>query len=491
MDNEMRQRLLSVATYWQNIVVACLIFAFTFANAQELEQTIFGATENSRDAAEAAQAVLLSPNAYQRGVEELDAAKRDFEKGKNLERIEDGLAEARSYFQAAIANADIARLTLRDAIESRIAANEAEAYRLAPRDWAQAEKQFNDAATALEKGNLDPARERGDQANDMYRSAELNAIRARHLSQARGLIAEADQQKVEKSAPLTLNQARELLQQADASLVQDRYQTDEAVALASQASYEARHAMYVAVIVQRVHEDETSVEGVVRDWELPVTAIAESLDIKPDFSTGYADTSGRIIESIREIQGLREDLVERDRQIRGLEEELRELDDRLGGATAERTTLVRRLERQARTREQFELVETMFDPSEAIVLRDVNNLIIRLTGLSFATNSSQLDAAAIGLINRLKAAIDVFPQCDLIIEGHTDSQGNADRNLQLSRARAQSVMDYITNEMRIPDYRITAVGYGDARPISNNKTTEDRAKNRRIDLIIVPKPESL
>jgi outer membrane protein OmpA-like peptidoglycan-associated protein len=79
----------------------------------------------------------------------------------------------------------------------------------------------------------------------------------------------------------------------------------------------------------------------------------------------------------------------------------------------------------------------------------------------------------------------------MLIEGHTDSQGNADRNLQLSKARAQSVMDYMTNEMRIPDYRIRAVGYGDTRPISNNKTAVGRAKNRRIDLIIAPKPESL
>jgi flagellar motor protein MotB len=52
-------------------------------------------------------------------------------------------------------------------------------------------------------------------------------------------------------------------------------------------------------------------------------------------------------------------------------------------------------------------------------------------------------------------------------------------------------MDYMTNEMRIPDYRIRAVGYGDTRPISNNKTAVGRAKNRRIDLIIAPKPESL
>ena len=480
-----------MATYPQNTVVACLIFAVTFANAQELEQTIFGETEKARSTAEAAEVVLLSPKTYQRGVEELDAAKSAFEKGKNLERIKENLVEATEYFQKATANADIARLTLKEPIDSRTAANEAEAYRLASRDWVEAEMQFSDAALALEKGKLDKAKDYGDQANEIYRRAELNAIRARHLSQARGLIAEADQNKIEKLAPLTLAQARGFLQQADDLLVKNRYETNEVIILAGQASYEARHAMYIAKIARRVREDEDTVEGVVRDWETPVTGIAETLAIDADLSTGYAKTSEQIIQSIRELQGLREDLVERDRQIRGLEEELRELDDRLGGATAERSTLVRRLERQARTREQFELIENMFDPSEAIVLRDVNNLIIRLTGLSFASNSSDLGVDTIELMNKVQTAIDVFPQCDLIIEGHTDSKGNAGRNLQLSMARAQSVMDYLVNEMRIPDYRITAAGYGDARPISNNKTAEGRAKNRRIDLIIVPKPESL
>ena len=480
-----------MAVYSRNTVAVCLTLAFSFAIAQELEQTIFGDAENARNAAEAANVVLLSPKTYQRGVEELDDAKRAFEKGRNLERIKESLTEAEGLFQKAVSNADIARLTLRDAIDSRVAANEAEAYRLAPRDWVEAEKQFNDAALALEKGNLEKTRELGDEANTTYRIAELNAIRAQHLSQARGLIADADQNKVKKSAPLTLARARDLLQQADASLVKDRYQTAEAIALAGQASYEAQHAMYIAGIVRQVREDESTVENVILDWESPVTGIAETLDIEADFSMGHARTSEQVIQSIRELQGLREDLAERDRQIMGLEDELREMDDRLGGASAERTTLVRRLERQARTREQFELIENMFEPAEAIVLRDVNNLIIRLTGLSFASNSSDLSTTSIELINKIQAAIDVFPQCDLIIEGHTDSKGNAGRNLQLSMARAQSVMDYITNEMRIPDYRITAAGYGDARPISNNKTAEGRAKNRRIDLIIVPKPESL
>lgn len=487
----MKQRFSSMAPSTRVALAACLTISACCAQAQELKETIFGAAENARSAAEASDALLLSPRSYQRGVEELDAAKRDFEKGRNLERIKNRLAEAANDFEKSAANAEIAKLTLGEPIASRAAANDAEAYRLAPGDWTTAEEHFRDAALALEKGDLDKARERGVEANDTFRLAELNAIRARHLSEARGLIAEADQRKIEKFAPVTMAKARELLQQADAAIVQDRYATREPIALAGRASYEARHAMHIAGIASRVRDDEISVDGVIRDWESAVSAIAESLDIAPDFTMGYSETTDQIVRAIRDLQGLREDLAERDLQIRGLEDELRELDERLGGATAERTQLVRSLERQARTREQFAQVENMFDASEAIVLRDVNNLILRLTGLSFATNSSTLDDKAISLIDRLEAAIDVFPQCNLTIEGHTDSQGNANRNLELSKARANSVRDYMINEMRIPDYRIKAVGYGDARPISNNRTAEGRAKNRRIDLIIEPRPESL
>ena len=52
-------------------------------------------------------------------------------------------------------------------------------------------------------------------------------------------------------------------------------------------------------------------------------------------------------------------------------------------------------------------------------------------------------------------------------------------------------MDYMTNTLRIPAFRIRATGYGDSRPIANNRTDEGRARNRRIDLIISPRPESL
>ena len=61
----------------------------------------------------------------------------------------------------------------------------------------------------------------------------------------------------------------------------------------------------------------------------------------------------------------------------------------------------------------------------------------------------------------------------------------------LSEQRAQAVKTYMTDVMYLPGFRIKASGYGDTRPIANNKTADGRASNRRIDLIITPNPESM
>ena len=60
-------------------------------------------------------------------------------------------------------------------------------------------------------------------------------------------------------------------------------------------------------------------------------------------------------------------------------------------------------------------------------------------------------------------------------------------NFRLSQARADSVMKFLTVDKNIPGFRIRAVGYGDSRPIANNENKEGRDRNRRIDMLIIPK----
>ncbi len=73
-----------------------------------------------------------------------------------------------------------------------------------------------------------------------------------------------------------------------------------------------------------------------------------------------------------------------------------------------------------------------------------------------------------------------YPNAKAVIEGHTDSSGNEERNQILSQRRANSVMAAIVKDFGIAADRVSAVGYGADRPIADNKSKEGRAQNRRV-----------
>jgi len=77
-----------------------------------------------------------------------------------------------------------------------------------------------------------------------------------------------------------------------------------------------------------------------------------------------------------------------------------------------------------------------------------------------------------------------YPTTTAVIEGHTDNVGTAEHNLDLSRKRAESVVNYLVEKFGIERSRLTAKGYGLTRPIADNATDEGRQKNRRIEAII-------
>jgi OmpA-OmpF porin, OOP family len=77
-----------------------------------------------------------------------------------------------------------------------------------------------------------------------------------------------------------------------------------------------------------------------------------------------------------------------------------------------------------------------------------------------------------------------YPETEVIIEGHTDSVGDAAKNMALSQRRAQSVVDYLIAEFGISPSRLTATGFGEDYPIVDNATEAGKRRNRRINAII-------
>jgi OOP family OmpA-OmpF porin len=80
--------------------------------------------------------------------------------------------------------------------------------------------------------------------------------------------------------------------------------------------------------------------------------------------------------------------------------------------------------------------------------------------------------------------LNKYPDTTAVIEGHTDNVGTSEYNLKLSLRRAEAVVSYLVDTLHIAPARLSAVGYGDARPIADNSTREGQQMNRRIDAVI-------
>jgi outer membrane protein OmpA-like peptidoglycan-associated protein len=107
----------------------------------------------------------------------------------------------------------------------------------------------------------------------------------------------------------------------------------------------------------------------------------------------------------------------------------------------------------------------------------------RLGDLLFGTDQAELQAGATATLDSMIATISKEPNRRIVVEGHTDSVGDAGHNQELSRRRAEAVRQYLIAHGVAPD-RITAVGKGEAEPIAGNDTAEGRKHNRRVDVIV-------
>ena len=104
--------------------------------------------------------------------------------------------------------------------------------------------------------------------------------------------------------------------------------------------------------------------------------------------------------------------------------------------------------------------------------------------LRFEKDSTELTPESVRTVRNLTAVLKAYPAVSVALEGHTDSTGNASANKQLSLDRADAVKGAMVKG-GVAESRITAAGYGQENPIAPNDTEEGRAKNRRLELVVL------
>jgi OOP family OmpA-OmpF porin len=443
------------------LMMACL-FAAT-VSAQDLRKSLFPEADAALAKAKAVNAQVLAPKSFTKGDDAYKTAETQVDKGDSIDKIRKNLATAQAEFEKSAQASALAEVTFADTLKAREAAGAARASELAADSWAAAEKEFAKAAGRLEDGNVNSAQKASVKAKGLYRDAELAGVKAGILGEARALLKKADDERITRYAPKTFEKAKSLADQADQELSGDRYETGRPAELGAQAAYEANHGFYIASIVQSVNDKNRNIEDVILDWETPVTDVATALGISADLSQGYKDTTDTSVSLIGDIRTSND----------AMKVSLKELE----GTRAE-------AQQSERLRTQLAEVEALFAPGTARIVREGNDLIIRLIGLSFPTGQAVIQTEYYGLLQQVQQALSIFPDDNIVIEGHTDSTGSDELNLRLSRERADSVAQYLIANLGMSQARVKSVGYGKNRPIANNETSEGRALNRRIDVVI-------
>jgi outer membrane protein OmpA-like peptidoglycan-associated protein len=103
----------------------------------------------------------------------------------------------------------------------------------------------------------------------------------------------------------------------------------------------------------------------------------------------------------------------------------------------------------------------------------------------FDTGKATIQAKSFNLLDQVALTIKAHPEFKITVEGHTDSRGKMDKNIQLSQERADAVRLYLIKQNIEPE-RLISVGYGPTKPIADNKTSAGREANRRVEFHIQP-----
>ncbi len=114
-----------------------------------------------------------------------------------------------------------------------------------------------------------------------------------------------------------------------------------------------------------------------------------------------------------------------------------------------------------------------------------NYHVVTQASVHFGFNKDALTKKAKDALDQLAQTLPNTKSYIITVEGGTDSVGTADYNYGLSQRRADSVIQYLASQYQVPAYKIYLVGLGKDKPAEDNKTSEGRAANRRVDVRVM------
>jgi outer membrane protein OmpA-like peptidoglycan-associated protein len=139
-------------------------------------------------------------------------------------------------------------------------------------------------------------------------------------------------------------------------------------------------------------------------------------------------------------------------------------------------------------KQEQQMSQSLANSDAVAVQRNGDLLAVTLKGdVSFDTNSSVVRPGVYSELDRIASSLIQYPQTVVRIEGHTDSVGGEAFNMDLSRRRAEAVRTLLM-QRGVDGSRMEVVAFGESSPIATNATEAGRQMNRRVVIMIAPRP---
>lgn len=195
----------------------------------------------------------------------------------------------------------------------------------------------------------------------------------------------------------------------------------------------------------------------------------------------------RTARELKEVEAEREALAQESKDLAAQRDIFAAERDKVAAerdkVAAERDAVAAEREAIKKDRDQMAGMLTNALSTVAETNETARGVVVSLPGILFELNKATLQIPAQLTVAKLAGILMVFQNMDLSIEGYTDSTGGDELNMALSTARAKAVYDFLKAQ-GIPESRMKYQGFGPANPVAPNDSEVNRAKNRRVEVVL-------
>lgn len=375
-----------------------------------------------------AQYDVLAPKEFDKATSSLAEAREQIKDSAKREKISQSLSEAQGYLNKTRDLAAGRQANVQGLLDARTAALVAGAREL-PKENKSLKDNDDRFRDLSDDATLDP--KEFAELKSSYMALELVAIQNTQLAKARAQVASARNNGAKKNTPATLNKAELALTNAESTIAANRNNPADFARAVSQAN--AAATLLDATLAATKRPD-----GTVATEEVALSLVGQNSTIKG--LKGEISSQGEKMAEANAVVGLDAALEDSRKQ---------------------------------------------FSKDEAEVYREGTNLVIRLKQLNFPTGKTDLPAASLELLAKVRTVAQELNPSRIQVQGHTDSVGGEKANLALSKSRAKAVATYLSSN-GLENANVESDGYGFKKPLATNKSKAGRAQNRRVDVIITP-----